>query len=76
MEEAVTYTAGDISTPPDLRLLHFNDGMSLPTRSQTLMPIDLDFLLIFSGKSLPSRCFFCRASWGRRSFSDRLQLLS
>lgn len=27
MDEAVTYTAGDISTPPDLRLIHFNDGM-------------------------------------------------
>lgn len=26
MEEVVTYTSGDISSPPDLRLLHFNDG--------------------------------------------------
>ncbi|EXJ79915.1 hypothetical protein A1O3_08200 [Capronia epimyces CBS 606.96] len=25
MEEAVTYTAGDASTPPDLRILHYND---------------------------------------------------
>ena len=25
-EERVTYTTGDISSPPDLRLLHFNDG--------------------------------------------------
>ncbi|KAH7346208.1 5'-nucleotidase [Rhexocercosporidium sp. MPI-PUGE-AT-0058] len=24
-EERVTYTAGDVSSPPDLRLLHFND---------------------------------------------------
>ena len=27
MEEVVTYSAGDLSTAPDLRLLHFNDGM-------------------------------------------------
>ncbi|KAK4946218.1 hypothetical protein LTR10_014730 [Elasticomyces elasticus] len=26
MDEAVTYTAGDTSAPPDLRLLHYNDG--------------------------------------------------
>ena len=24
--EEVTYTTGDLSTPPDLRLIHFNDG--------------------------------------------------
>lgn len=26
MEEAVTYASGDTSSPPDLRILHFNDG--------------------------------------------------
>lgn len=33
MEEVVTYTTGDTSSPPDVRLLHFNDGkisMTLP----------------------------------------------
>ncbi|KIW76035.1 hypothetical protein Z517_10780 [Fonsecaea pedrosoi CBS 271.37] len=34
MEEAVTYTAGDTSTPPDLRLLHFNDVYHLDAFSR------------------------------------------
>lgn len=25
-EETLTYTTGDTSSPPDIRLLHFNDG--------------------------------------------------
>jgi len=25
-EPVITYTAGDLDTPPDLRILHFNDG--------------------------------------------------
>ena len=25
-EPRTTYSAGDVTTPPDLRLLHFNDG--------------------------------------------------
>jgi len=28
-EERVTYTTGDTSSPPDVRLLHFNDGKYL-----------------------------------------------
>ena len=28
MDEEVTYSAGDLSTPPDLRFIHFNDGES------------------------------------------------
>ncbi|KAI1622919.1 5'-nucleotidase [Exophiala viscosa] len=33
MEEAVTYTAGDTSSPPDLRLLHYNDVYHLDSSS-------------------------------------------
>ncbi|KIV77353.1 hypothetical protein PV11_09153 [Exophiala sideris] len=33
MDEAVTYTAGDISTRPDLRLLHYNDVYHLDSSS-------------------------------------------
>ena len=31
-EETLTYTTGDTSSPPDIRLLHFNDGKYLRGR--------------------------------------------
>ncbi|KIV91536.1 hypothetical protein PV10_06065 [Exophiala mesophila] len=33
MEEVVTYTSGDISSPPDVRLVHFNDVYHLDASS-------------------------------------------
>jgi hypothetical protein len=34
-EERITFTTGDVSSPPDLRLLHFNDGeFPIPARTR------------------------------------------
>lgn len=37
MEEAVTFTTGETSTPPDLRIIHYNDGTNTRFSDQSCL---------------------------------------